>query len=117
MYREAKRRADGVKPVNWTAATLAKRTRPPSGPVKRQVDPTPFLKWLDGWLAVHSDTTEERLALSAESAARSVHSWRVGNVAAIHLEVIDRFLLAAGEPAYILDELYPLDDHTFAVAA
>ena len=117
MYAESKRRARGVKQVNWSAASLAKRTRPPTGPAKREVVTAPFLKWLDDWLVLHPDISEEQLALSAASAARSVYSWRSGAVATLRLEVADRFLIAAGEPAYILDELYPLDDHTFAVAA
>ena len=106
---EAARRRKEVKPRNWSAASLAKREHQDRS--VKQSDSGPFIKWLDGWLAAHPETTVKVLSRRAGSSPRSVWSWRNGQVPEIMLSVVDRFLIAAGEPAAILDQLYPLTRH------
>lgn len=116
IRNEAKRRAAGIPERNWSARTLAKRRR-----VQRtdtyEVAPGPFLEWLDGWLARNPGQLST-LSARAGSAIRSVRSMREGEVEVIRLDLVDRYLLAAGEVPAVLNDLYPLaDSHEHAVAA
>ncbi len=112
---EAKRRAAGIPERNWSAKTLAKRRRVAPGGMY-EVAPGPFLEWLDRWEARNPGELA-RLSARAGSAIRSVRSMREGEVTMIRLDLVDRYLLAAGEVPAVLNELYPLDDHEHAVAA
>lgn len=106
IWQEGKRRSLGVKPRNWSAETLEKRRRRSSMEMY-EVDPAPFLEWLESWQTMHPGGFSG-LAACAGSAPRSASSWRAGSVHKIRLDVIDRYLIAAGEVPAVLDELYPM---------
>jgi hypothetical protein len=105
-FREERyRREKGVPERKWSAK--CKRTLRDRD-ARRRVDPVPFLGWLDGWLA-SNQVSEEILAERAGSATRSLFAIRSGEVTAINLDFVDRYLLAANESPCVLDELYPID--------
>lgn len=118
-FRQEKyRRERGAATRNWSPETLVKRNGGwASRHAERVVDPAPFLSWLDDWFKHHPTTTREQLCRRAGSAPRTIFTMRAGDSERIHLSVVDRFLLAAGESPHVLSELYPLGDHAFPVAA
>ena len=113
---EAQRRAAGIPARNWSEESLKKRTRPAPWKVRREVDAGLFVEWFERWYARHPDESLEDLSRAAGSSRRLLYALKTGERSTVRLDVVDRFLVAAGEPPSVLDELYPLD-HEYAVAA
>jgi hypothetical protein len=72
----------------------------------------PFTAWLRAWLAEHPDVTAKDLAVRAGGNDTSLLRHLLAGdrqKQRLQLETVDRYLLAAGEPASTLEELYPTD--------
>jgi hypothetical protein len=116
IYGDGRRRAAGVKPRNWgpkSKRVQAQRRRDDN--VFLPVEP--FLGWLSEWLRFNPEQRLGNLCRAAGSTERSVLAWRTGERGHIQIGLVDRFLVAAGEPPNLLDVLYPLDSHEYAVSA
>jgi hypothetical protein len=83
---------------NQMPATLAGRGDLPVGP---------FRSWLRGYLSRYETRLQAatRLGEHERTLSRVLLEQRT-----VHLAVVDRILVAAGESPTVLNELYPLDD-------
>jgi hypothetical protein len=110
IRKAAQRRAAGIPERKWSAKTLAKRQtrlRSREGAPLR-VPCGPFLAWLDDYLAVNPAVTMAQLARCADSSERTIWSMQNGEYAGMNLDIVDRFIQAAGESPAVLMSLYPL---------